>query len=359
MASPICTRGLSGAVRTSLGHQQLSSRSLSLRNLSSRKGQSAIRRGFTLVELLVVIAIIGILVALLLPAVQAAREAARRTQCQNNLKQIGLALHNHESALGAFPTGGDFDEAVLDVSWLIRILPRIELGNLHDQLDFDHARRGWASKVPVSRDALRGQGAISGFSCPSSTMPVVDEDGHSTGIMRSSYVAIAGSGRDEPDFAYEPDADNAGGTSYVGGVHSDRGVFSRDLYVKMRQITDGTTKTLVVAEQSDFMIDFRGNLIDARSDCSTSILMGYGGEDNKRLFNGTCVLHPINYRDANGVGIQGNCGPNRPIISAHPGGSLALLADASVQFLQESLDIDVLYNLADRDDGYVLDGDAL
>ena len=94
------------------------------------------RRGFTLVELLVVIAIIGILVALLLPAVQAAREAARRTQCTNNLKQLGLAVHNYENTNkelppgGLTPTGGSYGH-----SWWVRILPYIEQGNVYDKFD--------------------------------------------------------------------------------------------------------------------------------------------------------------------------------------------------------------------------------
>src|ERR1700704_1333018 len=91
------------------------------------------RRGFTLVELLVVIAIIGVLVALLLPAVQAAREAARRIKCQNNLKQIGIGLHNYHDTIGCFPPGATKSNTT---SWHVHVLPFMEQKNLYDQFDF-------------------------------------------------------------------------------------------------------------------------------------------------------------------------------------------------------------------------------
>ncbi len=107
--------------------------------MASRPFSTARRRAFTLVELLVVIAIIGVLVALLLPAVQAAREAARRSQCTNNLKQMGLALQNHVSALGVFPQGGTdpwHDEGTTKFDkgygWMVQILPYVENATLRD-----------------------------------------------------------------------------------------------------------------------------------------------------------------------------------------------------------------------------------
>src|SRR5690606_13430421 len=97
-----------------------------------RNGQLRGNRGFTLVELLVVIAIIGVLVALLLPAIQAAREAARRTQCLNNCRQLGVAFHNHHSARGEFPTGGN---SVSQLAWTVYVLPYVEQSNVQNIMD--------------------------------------------------------------------------------------------------------------------------------------------------------------------------------------------------------------------------------
>jgi prepilin-type N-terminal cleavage/methylation domain-containing protein len=141
------------------------------------------RKGFTLVELLVVIAIIGVLIALLLPAVQAAREAARRTQCSNNLKQVGLAVHNHVSALGVFPTGGTFPWARLSdyvtpdgrpfpakkqgLSWAFQILPYREASNVHggnrDNVSTKCCVAPWCRCTTAPRVADRRNGRQSSF----------------------------------------------------------------------------------------------------------------------------------------------------------------------------------------------------
>ena len=122
---------------------------------------SAARRGFTLVELLVVIAIIGILMGLLLPAVQMAREAARRTQCMNNLRQFGLAMHNYESARKAFPESRPLDRAGNRMAWTILVLDYIEQGNLADLYNKD---------IPwnMGTNVAAGQTVIPAFICPSS-----------------------------------------------------------------------------------------------------------------------------------------------------------------------------------------------
>ena len=117
------------------------------------------RSGFTLIELLVVIAIIAILIALLLPAVQAARESARRTQCSNNLRQIGLALHTYESAAKALPPGGLYASSGYGHSWWVRILPNAEQNNIYNQFDFVGASTGWLGSGgnAKNRELLRGK----------------------------------------------------------------------------------------------------------------------------------------------------------------------------------------------------------
>ena len=135
---------------------------------------NASKRGFTLVELLVVIAIIGVLIALLLPAVQQAREAARRSQCSNNLKQIGLAMHNYHDTFGSFPSAWIQVGSSRYHAWSALILPFMEQGNIHDKLspDFGNSR---SANTEDKAGAI-----IDTYRCPSSTLPERSTAGHGT-----------------------------------------------------------------------------------------------------------------------------------------------------------------------------------
>lgn len=314
------------------------------------------KTAFTLVELLVVIAIIGILIALLLPAVQAAREAARRAQCSNNLKQTGLALLNYESAFSVLPYGGIYTKAGgYGFSWWVRILPLYEQGGLVEALDHDGLPQNtnWLNTVGYvggqqwganmfNQAILRDQ-FFPFMYCPSST---VEKTGTGN-VMSPTYAGVAGS-IDHPT-ATNRKSDAAGGIICSGGpliMHEN---------VSIRDITDGTTNTMIVVEQSAWCINTDGSRIDCRSDCRHTFSMGPGNEPGwNRAWNTTCVMHPINQLSWAAQGVMatgGDCGPNIPIHSEHPGGAQVLFVDGSVTFLQEDIKLQTLYNLADRDDG--------
>jgi hypothetical protein len=121
--------------------------------------------------------------------------------------------------------------------------------------------------------------------------------------------------------------------------------------VKLAQVSDGLSNTLLVAEQSDFCVDADGALLDCRSDCGHGFPMGWGDDGWERIFNLTCVLHRVNEKSFLALGVPGNCGPNRAIQSAHAGGALVAMGEGSIRFLDQELDIQTLYNLANRDDG--------
>ncbi len=200
-------------------------------------------RGFTLVELLVVIAIIGILVALLLPAVQSAREAGRRTQCLNNTKQLTLALFNYEGAFKVFPMGTrrDFDSSQPwnsnQASWIARILPYFEEQVLYDQIDWEIAPGNQGDNVAVMNSPLLS------VRCPTDTS--LGEDGGWSGYGGAgvaeygptNYVGCMGS-RDDADQEYNPKS-NPNGYDGLFGVNST---------TRISQISDGTSNTLAVAE---------------------------------------------------------------------------------------------------------------
>ncbi len=220
-------------------------------------------RGFTLVELLVVIAIIGVLVALLLPAVQAAREAARRTQCTNNLKQIGLALQNFHSARNQFPRGYSWREGMVggdsdtEATWITFLLPYLEETALSGQIDWE-AGFGHAS-VSGKNTLLVGQ-TLTGFICPSGPRPEPVLGGI---YARGSYVANNGIGpmRDSW-FGDLPLLRPVPGSITSETSTSAAGVFFLNSDIRVGQITDGTSNTAFISEirAVDEAKDFRGVL---------------------------------------------------------------------------------------------------
>jgi prepilin-type N-terminal cleavage/methylation domain-containing protein/prepilin-type processing-associated H-X9-DG protein len=217
------------------------------------------RRGFTLIELIVVIAIIAILIALLLPAVQQAREAARRTQCRNNLKQIGLALHNYHDSNKAFPPGyvdrnGDPNSTPDNDQgpgwgWATFLLPYLDQGPAYNQINFNQG-------VGVGANAQVSQTSLTVFQCPSDgqqrSFPVYDSSFSTpiTTVAHSNYVGCNGwiecfngaGGNPQPG----PADDGLSGVFGRGGV----GIFYRNSNNSTASFTDGLSNTIVVGERS-------------------------------------------------------------------------------------------------------------
>jgi prepilin-type N-terminal cleavage/methylation domain-containing protein/prepilin-type processing-associated H-X9-DG protein len=219
---------------------------------NDRRG--SVRRGFTLVELLVVIAIIGILVAMLLPAVQAAREAARRIQCSNNLKQLGLGNLNFESALKIYPYGRKYD--IWDTfTWTELILPYVEEKAVYNNYVPWLKKKGYVATAPGPNgpigDDVHLRSArmtiLPGFCCPSdASAPAQDEfDSTAYGFYRMSYRGCTGSG---DMYGNSTDTTKGPWGKGVFGVYSGQSFDVRTPGSRVRDITDGTSKTLMLSE---------------------------------------------------------------------------------------------------------------
>jgi prepilin-type N-terminal cleavage/methylation domain-containing protein len=339
-----------------------------IRGGSGQPRKGGLCRGFTLIELLVVIAIIATLMALLLPAVQSAREAARRTQCKNNLKQIGLALHHYESAHATFPIGAR-EQRGFGPSWWVGVLPYLEQLSLEQGFNHLSPGNGNPTSTVHANGALANGLVLSFMLCPSSPIPPL----HNVGafqITMPSYVGIAGA-HNEGGF---PSGEvSACCIPTANGQLSAGGVLVPNRAVRMRDLTDGTTNTMGVGEISDYAYDTAGRERRIDGGFPQGWMTGAGGVGSPPnyingssasappppAYNLTTIRYPVgmSFYGQPSVplpGIRDNHGPNHPLLSAHPGGAHCVLMDGAVRFISEMTDLLILKRLATRHDGQVV-----
>jgi prepilin-type processing-associated H-X9-DG protein len=292
-------------------------------------------------------------------------------QCQNNLKQIGLALLNYEAAYQVYPPGGmsikdAFGSSWFGSSWWVRILGYAEQSNISDR--YKYSEGGWfadPSKFGTNNFQLLNNQKFPFMYCPSSTLPqTVPTNVAGVFFQGNTYAGIEGAADGNDPNIYSAKSLPTGN---VASWVSTGGVLIAERAVAIAEISDGTSNTIVVGEQSDWLspVDPTGatgsqcDTGDCRSDCGHGFMMGTAPSTvDNRQFNLTAVVYPINYKTATATGVAGNCGANTPIQSVHPGVANVLFADGSVQVLSETLDITVLRNLATRNDGKVIPGNA-
>lgn len=276
------------------------------------------RRGFTLVELLVVIAIIGVLVALLLPAVQSAREAARRMSCSNHLKQLGLAMHNYHDTYGKFPFGWSNRGA----GWSAMILPMIEQKNLYDTLSF-HESDNWDTYAP--NEAVCST-LIPALRCPSAAIPRHVDNQGITGRVPATYRGVASSTADSDD----------PGTSAVGRSleNSDlEGIFYGDSVIRFADILDGSSNTYMLGECYWDTFSQDGNQMDFWYIGSPQVDPWPSATEFSEFVGSTGV--PYNARKI--VSTSGYV-KELSFSSFHPNGAMFTLSDGSVRFVSFNID---------------------
>jgi prepilin-type N-terminal cleavage/methylation domain-containing protein/prepilin-type processing-associated H-X9-DG protein len=314
--------------------------------------RSHLSAAFTLVELLVVITVIGILIALLLPAVQAAREAARRMQCGNNLKQIGVALHGYHSALDTFPAGyisavgpgGPADDKGHGWGWAAILLPYAEQGNLHDQIQFDRDIADQLNAVPRTT-------SLPVFLCPSDdgSEKVFTVAGANMPVAHGDYVGVFG----QPEITPDP------GFMLPASIYPDRsvthqGMFYRNSGVRIAEVTDGTSCTLFVGERSSTLAyatwtgSVTGGFVPPRdpnpcgypAEGAPVLILGHTGDarDNPPHTPNSAVTHVDDFW------------------SNHPQGANFLLVDGSVRQFNDTIDPQIWWALGTKAGNETVDG---
>ena len=317
------------------------------------------QRGFTLIELLVVIAIIAILIALLLPAVQQAREAARRTECKNKLKQLGLALHNYHDTNRCFPPGGvvfenvtsgtgqtwcNSGDATQGAPWTVMILPYLDDSPLYNRFNFNQRLTASFTSQTSSSSANNELWFMSNakFQCPS-------DPASQNGVNNSNYLGVQGGG---PSTL----VNCSGGNS---NEFYNNGVLYANSQTRMRDLTDGSSNTFMLGE-TKYMVTKDG----------TTSTFYLGWSSSIRLGSGSTMPHPVTMAAAreqiNSRTVTGGTAPSsgadsrtsysRLFGSFHEGGCHMLLADGSTHFLSENMDLSTYQQLGIRNDSLPVGG---
>ena len=331
--------------------------------------QNCGRRAFTLIELLVVIAIIAILIGLLLPAVQKVREAAARMKCQNNLKQLGLALHNYHSAYESFPIGAWGSSSAVypntkGYNWRLQLFPYIEQTSAFAPLKLD----GSTSVSGFSGDPASGPNAIliglvvKTYLCPSSTLDPLGNPLsviNDRGVQLVDYVGVMGASPDP------------GGRTTVclavstRGDSCNNGFFRNNDKTAIKNITDGTSNTIAIAEQSakvgntEIRSNYTGGWSGPSDDYNGSrARLSQNTASSNWYPNGLSTLKlAINSKTAADPYSAQPYYANTIWNSSHSGGINVCMGDGSIRFVSDSVSLLTLRIAASCDDGEVLPGD--
>ncbi len=307
--------------------------------------------GFTLIELLVVIAIIAILIALLLPAVQQAREAARRSQCKNNLKQLGLALHNYHDTHRTFPPGGN-ERAY--ASFFVGLLPFLDQGPAFNRFDFNadfDSRAGNGRPFSTQQRAIFETLIVPVLNCPSSELAVFTDQGTCSTdvqVQRPNYVGISGA-------VYDPD-DGTTNINSVGtyGWYVDNGALHSMGVTRIRDFVDGTSSVIMVSEQGRPQTSGKDNRSSMHCGGAWEGCYRAQGANNQFCQNLVNMAHGINNMGTGLTWAQQPYHSSNPLSSRHEGGVQALRGDGSVIFLSDSINFTLLMRLCAIADGNVI-----
>jgi len=322
------------------------------------------RRGFTLIELLVVIAIIAILIALLLPAVQQAREAARRSQCQNNMKQLGLALHNYHDTHTVFPYGSANNamvftaasDTILNTNGWIQLLPYMDQSPLYSKYDFSAAMRnsqfsGWSSTsagtvagtpAAIAANMDLSRTILNVFACPSDAGPMTYPSATSfygCGVANSQLINYG--------FSVSGNARNPS-LRWASENTADRALFGENSKSGIRDCRDGSSNTAMVVETTRDVHDGTGNYWGCSVYAGNGVMLSASQGINYMICCGWDS--PPNQRPR----VIGKLGSFSLPGSSHVGGCYVLLADGAVRFLSQNVDATIRVGLSRIADGVVL-----